>query len=478
MIDELVFKNHSDDKQLSPEDVSLELMALQEENLALMEDLSLASHRITCLTSLLIDVYSLRETLVQYLHIVMQESIADRGAIFHPTETEKNGLILTSNLEEEALSELTLVNGASAIQQVVETGKRIVWSRAAVTETAHGLELIDANDKMAALRMRPPEDASIESVMLIAVPTQAEKFTVLILINRRDGGSFSDADADEFDSLNSFVATAINNAMLRETRLQHENVQKELDIAQDLQRSLMPKHIWDDRTVDIAYNFIASNNVSGDFMDVVPVGASGDVIVTLGDISGHGISAAFASSSILAYLRALLRCGITDLLELSIILNRVACEQFMGKRMFTLFVGHFSPTKGILKYVSAGHDSLIHLSGKDNRLTYLNSTAPLMGVFDDLDFQLKAVSLAANDTVLFFTDGFRESFDPLPSRPENMGATLREIIMQAESDKAGRLSSRKIIDLMFEKALAVGQKYNKDDDDMAGILVRIKGTVG
>ena len=122
------------------------------------------------------------------------------------------------------------------------------------------------------------------------------------VINRRGGdGRFAESDAHLLQVLASSAALAIANARMAESLVEHERVRRELELAAEIQRTLLPSPRPDPFPV-CGVN-IPARTVSGDFYDIVPLEGS-RIAFCLGDVAGKGMNAAL----LMAKTASLYRC--------------------------------------------------------------------------------------------------------------------------------------------------------------------------
>ncbi|MGY1714171.1 SpoIIE family protein phosphatase [Geodermatophilus sp. SYSU D01106] len=151
--------------------------------------------------------------------------------------------------------------------------------------------------------------------------------------------------------------------------------------------------------------------VGGDWYDLVPL-PSGRLAIVLGDVAGHGLSAAAVTAQLRHALRAsLLRdegpaAALTEL-------NRLVGALLPGE-MATAVVAQLDPATGELALANAGHLPAVHAGDGGARLV-TDSRGPALGLLDDADYGQTALRLDAGDRLLLYSDGLVERRGrPLP----------------------------------------------------------------
>ena len=231
--------------------------------------------------------------------------------------------------------------------------------------------------------------------------------------------------------------------LLRE-RVKHERLEREIEIAAEVQAQLFPREVPKLQGAEIAGECRAARGVAGDYYDYVRV-APGLVAVALGDVSGKGISAALVMSNMQAALRAQatilserlklarevavstvaagdaggpvefeLPCGVVGaddgcaVSEMAASLNDQLCRSTDSNRFVTAFVALYDDAARRLRYTNAGHNApfLIRAGGAAERL---EAGGIVLGAFDWASYEEAAAELAAGDVLLLFSDGITEA---------------------------------------------------------------------
>lgn len=290
-------------------------------------------------------------------------------------------------------------------------------------DLAHGLE-IPAHEGLLGhcLRTRetrllrgpvPPDDpvsaligAPRGRYTLLCAPLAAMEHTlgVVLLISRIDG-EFGDQDRETLSALAAAAALALVNTQLAEERVVQERLQRELELAGQVQRNLLPREVPAQSPVH-GYNRPA-RGVSGDFYDLVPL-HDGRVVFALADVSGKGMNAAL----IMVKAATLFRSWARRVAEPGRLLARIEAElcETMSMGMFvTMVVGLYDPRTRDVRLSNAGHEPPL-LRDAQGRYTAYPATDPPLGVVGKLEKNRYRETLIALDdgTLYLYTDGATE----------------------------------------------------------------------
>jgi phosphoserine phosphatase RsbU/P len=191
-----------------------------------------------------------------------------------------------------------------------------------------------------------------------------------------------------------------------------EWLEKEIEIAREVQRQLFPHRIPEVRGLELAAVCEPARQVSGDYYDFIPL-ESGAVDIVLGDISGKGISAALLMASMQSALRsrllheAQLGSGDMRLSRTAKDVNRHMYRQSSPEAFSTLFLAHYDPLRRSLQYCNAGqHPPLVFRKSQILRLT---EGGTVIGLFEDVEYRESTFHLRSGDVALLYTDGVTEA---------------------------------------------------------------------
>lgn len=187
------------------------------------------------------------------------------------------------------------------------------------------------------------------------------------------------------------------------TEMQRKSLQRDLDLAADVQRNLLPQENLLAGEWQTGYHYAPHGPVSGDYCDLIAY--DGQLFFVLGDVSGKGV----AASMLMAQLHALFRSLIGLRLPLGQIVaqaNRVLCESAMAGQYATVVCG-IAHAAGEVEIYNAGHCPVI-AAGRDGAV-HIEAMGLPLGMFPDGDFSATCLKLEAGDTLFLYTDGLSEA---------------------------------------------------------------------
>jgi phosphoserine phosphatase RsbU/P len=190
-------------------------------------------------------------------------------------------------------------------------------------------------------------------------------------------------------------------------------MKRDLEIARDIQRWLVPASPPLIAGIDLAFATRPANTVSGDYYDAFrreQPGGNGHLLLIVADVAGKSIPAALLMATIQASLRSLAASPLC-LAELVLGLNRYACANSLaGARFTTAFLAEWDTTRNRLTYTNAGHNPPL-LKRSSGAIEQLEAGGLPLGITATGSYQQGAVVLGPGDLLVIFTDGVIEAED-------------------------------------------------------------------
>ncbi len=199
------------------------------------------------------------------------------------------------------------------------------------------------------------------------------------------------------------------NIMARAIRAQHDVLEEQLTTAREIQSQLTPQNLDQISGVDLAAHYEPAMWVGGDYCDVWRL-SDGHVAFAVGDVSGKGLSAAMAMTSLQAALRSTTAfCG--DLSSIVEQTNTLLGHNLPEQMFITLFLALLHPDSGELQYINAGHLSPVIIDPQGQVSLLGKASGPPIAVTDG-GFETLHKTLAPGTGLVLVTDGITESTSP------------------------------------------------------------------
>lgn len=266
-----------------------------------------------------------------------------------------------------------------------------------------------SNDIQTDNRFNYLSDFPFRSILCVPLLVKGNLIGYLAVFNKKDGRPFTDQDRRLLSIIGSQSAQVIENARLYEEEKALFGLQEEMRMARDIQLSLLPDHAPEIPGFQISAINIPAKFVGGDYYDFLSL-TSNRLGFCVGDITGKGIPAAMLMANLQATLRS----------QVMIFEDCCTCLKGTNKQLYkntestkfaTLFYGILNPDSGTLEYANGGHDTPILFREKNQEPEFLNSTGLLLGVMDDVEYEMKSITLESNDVLFIYTDGITEAMN-------------------------------------------------------------------
>lgn len=221
-------------------------------------------------------------------------------------------------------------------------------------------------------------------------------------------------------TLTNIIIVAIENKRMAKEGIKQERLKKDLEIASELQKQLFPSQLPSNNKLDVSAKFLPRHEIGGDYYDFIQINED-EFMICIADVSGKGISAAMLMANFQATLRTLFRYQNFDLEFLIEELNQKVINSSNGDKFITFFIAKYNAKTRKLKYINAGHNYPLLISG--HKTKELSAGCPGLGMLDELPFlESEEIEINPNTTLVLYTDGVveLENRDGIPFETENL----------------------------------------------------------
>lgn len=215
-------------------------------------------------------------------------------------------------------------------------------------------------------------------------------------------------------TLMNMTAARISGIELREAKAQSQRIEKDLEVARNIQRRILPKRLpeptgWACTAANLPYEM-----VGGDLYDLWMASDTDGVSrlhLAVADISGKGLPASLMMTQLSAFLRAMADRRVEDWGKLALRLNARMNEVRDRNRYATLFMGSINPDDGAMRYVNAGHNPPLLVPADGGPVVRLEPTGPMVGLLPGAAFWEGRTRMMPGDVLIIFTDGVIDAED-------------------------------------------------------------------
>lgn len=308
---------------------------------------------------------------------------------------------------------------------------RVPPGRGIAGECAQRREVINVPDCYADPRFDPSFDrqSGFRTRCLLTVPLVGHDDSlvgVMQVLNKR-GGPFGRDDEEVATALAAQCAVALQRQRLLRQMLAKEKMERELEVARQIQVSFLPKSMPEIRGYELAGWSRPADQTGGDVYDVIAESPSRAVLL-LGDATGHGIGPALSVTQVRSMLRMAMRLG-AQLDSVFTHLNDQLSEDLASNRFVTAFLGVLDAESNAVAFHSAGQGPLLLVEAAGTGSRVLKPNAAPLGLLAGLPApRLARVELAEGDVLALITDGIfeRENAEGRDFGVDRVVALIRE----------------------------------------------------
>jgi sigma-B regulation protein RsbU (phosphoserine phosphatase) len=234
-----------------------------------------------------------------------------------------------------------------------------------------------------------------------------EELLAFVLIGGFDTSqSFLSSDLNFIQTLINVIVVALENKKLMKERVGRERLQRDMELAVEVQGMLIPRTLPKTGSVEVGATYLPNENIGGDYFDFIKIGTH-EFLWCIADASGKGVSAALLMANLQASLRAWASVE-SDLVKVTERLNEIVYSNTNGERFITLFLGLYNEQTKELQYVNAGHNPSVLVM--DGLVKFLKEGTTIIGAFDTLPAIRVGREILSSGSIIFnYTDGLVES---------------------------------------------------------------------
>jgi len=243
-----------------------------------------------------------------------------------------------------------------------------------------------------------------------------------------------------------------------------ERLDRELQIAREIQVNLLPADLPNIAGFDLAATSRPAREVAGDYYDALIL-EPGRLVLVVADVSGKGVAAAMLMSNLQAALHVLLH----QELPLDLIvgrLNQLVFKNSPSAMFITFFMAIIDTSSRILEYVNAGHDN--PLLFRHDGTVELSRGGLVLGVLPETGYEIGREVLRPGDLLAVYSDGITEAMD---ENEQELGIDR----LQAALKDMQNLSSKEILRGVLDRVKTHTGANAVPTDDVTFLVMRIEG---
>jgi len=324
------------------------------------------------------------------------------------------------------------------------------------------IESISHNDTFSTIL----KDNNIKSIIILPITVFEKRKGIMFLFKNEDYG----IDFEVIKIMSAFkenIKIALENAHLFRESIEKERIKRELLLAQEMQKKLLPQSLPNIKNYNLFVKTLPANEVGGDYYDIVKF-KNGKYCIVLGDVSGKGISAAFYMAQLKGVVLAK-SLEVNTGKELLTEINKTLFGKIDNKIFITLSTILIDDDDGNIRLCRAGHLPAIHKNNTNIEILKPNGIGISLANNNIFEKNLEEINikLSENSAIILFTDGITEI-----NSYNNEEIGLEPIVEICKESN----NSAEFVDKLFNK-LYKYIKINLNHDDMTVFALYYKTSI-
>jgi len=282
----------------------------------------------------------------------------------------------------------------------------------------------------------------------------------------KDKKKFNEEDKNAIATFSDYASISMENSRLLEESIEKERLERELDVAREIQRKIIPEKNPEYEDLEISSVFVPAFEVGGDYYDFFKISKS-KLGILIADVSGKGISAAFIMAEIKGIFESLSKT-IENPREILIKANDILMSTLDSKTFVSAAYGLIDFNEGKLNIARAGHCPVLLL--RNDAAQRLKPSGMGLGLCREKHFENTLdeliIDLKENDTIVLYTDGITEA------KNENLDdfgeKYFTEILLESRNKSSDEISKKVI------NEVSVFAKNHSQYDDITLVILKWK----
>lgn len=416
------------------------------------------------LSSLLTAEGGAEELLHEALDLAMQVLHVDAGTI----------AVYEDSGKQDSGERLPIVQAARGLSKewLADTGALSAGGE--LRRRALAGEIIGVEDLTTDPRISEHERAAHEGVRAMLSTGLIDRGTPVGVIRlfSRQPRLFTEQEGELLRAIGEHLASGITTSRLRRLRVEDEQIQRQVRLAADVQRRMLPRHLPQMKPFDVAAHYAPSFELGGDFYDFMELG--GHLGILIGDVVGKGVAAALLMSSV----RSSIRAHAQDLYHIDEVLsrtNKALSQDTLDNEFATVWYGVVDPQSLRLTYCGAGHDWPLlvrmpkHRSVEDKDVQRLTADGMALGIDPHQKYPKGMFQMEHGDVLVAYTDGLHDATNFDGKRYG--GTRLRKALVDLLSAEPAASASRIVDHVIAQVRQHTGM--NKRIDDITIVVMRV-----
>lgn len=346
-------------------------------------------------------------------------STMDPSRLLHDIIGSTKGMV-----EAEASSLFLLSDGGKNLELTIPTGPATAEVSGKKIASDHGISGWVVQHQQPVLITDVQSDPRFQGELLsnpkfqsrnmICVPlnnNQGKTIGVLQAINIKED-FLNEEMLGLFQTLANQAATALENVHVKQQQLAAELVNKELEVATEIQARFFPQQTPNLEGYEVAGCSIPAKDVGGDYYDFIPNPEPCQHGFVVADVTGKGVPASLLMATMRATLRANIQNNPNDIVQALRQVNGDIYRDSPVDKFITSIYCNLDYESHELSYVNSGHNPPYIVRANDHRIEELDQGGVMLGIMEEIDLPKATLSIDKGDILMLFSDGVTEATNP------------------------------------------------------------------
>ena len=346
-------------------------------------------------------------------------STMDPSRLLHDIIESTKGMV-----EAEASSLFLLSDGGKNLELTIPTGPATAEVSGKKIASDHGISGWVVQHQQPVLITDVQSDPRFQGELL-SNPKFQSRNMICVPLNNNQGKTIGVLQAinikEDFlneemlglvQTLANQAATALENVHVKQQQLAAELVNKELEVATEIQARFFPQQTPNLEGYEVAGCSIPAKDVGGDYYDFIPNPEPCQHGFVVADVTGKGVPASLLMATMRATLRANIQNNPNDIVQALRQVNGDIYRDSPVDKFITSIYCNLDYESHELSYVNSGHNPPYIVRANDNRIEELDQGGVMLGIMEEIDLPKATLSIDKGDILMLFSDGVTEATNP------------------------------------------------------------------
>lgn len=247
----------------------------------------------------------------------------------------------------------------------------------------------------------------IQSMAIVPLVITGRVLGAIAIAKTVEQTYFTDIDFNHLKTFSDYAALTIDNMFNYQSLVDKSELYREIKIAADIQKNLLPVTIPDSRHLEFSAFSRAAKGVSGDYYDIFRL-TKDKIAILICDVVGKGVPAALLMVMIRTIIR-LVASSKRNAEQILTILNKGITNRVEVEQFATMSIIIFNENTGEVEYANAAHSPLLYYKKRIGKFTEIDAPGLPIGIESHEKYHQEIVTTEKGDILIFYTDGITEA---------------------------------------------------------------------